>query len=227
MSSDRSTPRTRRCGPTSTATCSVGSPMPQPRSSTRLPSPICAVAAMRSATGQVNDWKSGSQRRQPPATACHAARASPCSLAMSGRLSPTSTGENHRACTLGFQTVRARMPFLSHDGVSLRYDRTGSGSAVLLVHGWTGNRTFWERQVQALRDRHTVIAVDLRGHGESSHPRSGYAIGKLTGDLEHLVRALAVPRIAIVGWSMGGMVATELARRLGERASALVLVGTS
>ena len=76
------------------------------------------------------------------------------------------------------------MPFLSHAGVSLRYDRAGSGPPVLLVHGWTANRTFWERQVVALRDRHTVVTVDVRGHGESSHPRTGYTIGAMASDLE-------------------------------------------
>jgi len=119
------------------------------------------------------------------------------------------------------------MSFLSHAGVSLRYDRVGNGPAVLLIHGWTCNRTFWERQVVALRDRYTVVTVDLRGHGESSHPRTGYAIGTMAGDLEYLVRALRVPRVAIVGWSMGGLVALELARRLGDKASALALVCTT
>jgi pimeloyl-ACP methyl ester carboxylesterase len=119
------------------------------------------------------------------------------------------------------------MPFLSHAGVSLRYDRAGSGPPVLFVHGWLGNRTVWERQVQALRDRHTVVTVDLRGHGESSRPRTGYTMGQVVGDLEHLVRALGMARLAIVGWSLGGLVAVELARRLGERASALGLVGTT
>jgi pimeloyl-ACP methyl ester esterase len=127
----------------------------------------------------------------------------------------------------GAQANERRMPFLTHGGVSLRYDRTGSGPAVLFIHGWTGNRTFWERQVQAFRDRFTVITVDLRGHGESSPPRTGYTVGAMAADLEHLVRALGVPRIALVGWSMGGLVAQELARRLGERASALALVCTT
>jgi len=78
--------------------------------------------------------------------------------------------------------------------------------------------------VSALRDRHTAITVDVRGHGESSHPRTGYTLGALVGDLEHLVRALNVPRIALVGWSMGAGLAVELAGRLGERVSALALV---
>jgi pimeloyl-ACP methyl ester carboxylesterase len=89
------------------------------------------------------------------------------------------------------------------------------------------NRAFWERQVLALRDRHTVITVDLRGHGESSRPRTGYSIGALAADLEQLVRALGLSRVAVVGWSMGGLIALELARRLGPRASALGLVGTT
>src|SRR5262245_48523937 len=119
------------------------------------------------------------------------------------------------------------MPFLSHAGVSLRYDRAGSGPAVLLIHGWLCNRSFWDPQVQALRDRFSVITVDLRGHGESSRPRTGYGIPQLAGDLEHLVRAIGATRIALVGWSLGGVVAMELAQRLGERASALALVGST
>lgn len=119
------------------------------------------------------------------------------------------------------------MPFLTHAGATLRYDRIGSGPTVLLIHGWLGNRTFWERQVTALRERFTVVTVDLRGHGESSPARSGYTIGAMAADLEQLVRALGVQRIALVGWSMGGLIAQELARRLGDRASALVLVCTT
>jgi pimeloyl-ACP methyl ester carboxylesterase len=118
------------------------------------------------------------------------------------------------------------MPFLKHADATLRYDRAGSGPAVLLVHGWTCNRSFWDRQAQALRAKHTVVTVDLRGHGESS-PAKGYGVAAMAADLEQLVRTLGVPRIAVVGWSMGGMVALELARRLGPKMSALGLVCTT
>src|SRR5262245_23135789 len=119
------------------------------------------------------------------------------------------------------------MPFLTLGGATLRYDRAGAGPTVLLIHGWLGNRTFWERQVAALRDRFTVVTVDLRGHGESSPPRTGYTIAGLAADLEQLVRAIGAQRVALVGWSMGGMVAQELARRLGDRVTGLVLVATT
>ena len=119
------------------------------------------------------------------------------------------------------------MPFLTLGGATLRYDRAGVGPTVLLVHGWLGNRSFWERQVTALRDRFTVVTVDLRGHGESSPPRTGYTIGGMAADMEQLVRAIGAQKVAVVGWSMGGMIAQELVRRLGDRATALVLVGTT
>jgi pimeloyl-ACP methyl ester carboxylesterase len=119
------------------------------------------------------------------------------------------------------------MPFLTHAGVRLRYERAGAGPAVLFVHGWAANHTYWEHQAHALRDRFSVITVDLRGHGESSRPKSGYGIASLAADLEGLVRTLRLARVAVVGWSMGGLVALELARRLGERLSALGLVGTT
>jgi pimeloyl-ACP methyl ester esterase len=119
------------------------------------------------------------------------------------------------------------MPFLTLGGATLRYDRAGAGPTVLLIHGWLGNRSFWERQVAALRDRFTVVTVDLRGHGESSPPRTGYTIGGMAADLEQLVRAIGAQRVALVGWSMGGLIAQELARRLGDRVTALVLVGTT
>jgi pimeloyl-ACP methyl ester carboxylesterase len=119
------------------------------------------------------------------------------------------------------------MPVVSGGGVSLRYDRAGSGPLVLLLHAWVTDRTVWARQVQALRDRATLVAVDLRGHGESSKPRTGYTLRAMADDLERLIAVLGARRLAVVGWSMGGVLAVELARRLGDRLAALGLVSTT
>jgi len=120
------------------------------------------------------------------------------------------------------------VPGVSHDDVTLHYDRVGSGPVVVLLHAWTANRGFWARQVEALRDRWTIVAVDLRGHGASSAPRDrGYTVRAMADDVELLLNALGAPRVALVGWSMGGILAIDLARRLGERVNALGLVATT
>lgn len=119
------------------------------------------------------------------------------------------------------------MPVFTRDGVALQYDRVGNGPPVLLLHAWTTNRGFWARQVAALRDRWTTIAVDLRGHGASSRPRHGYTLDAMVHDLERLLASLGAPRVALVGWSMGGVLAAALADRLGARATALGLIATT
>ena len=112
--------------------------------------------------------------------------------------------------------------------VALHYDLIGRGPVVVLLHAWTAHRGFWSRQVAALHDRWTMVAVDLRGHGASSAPPdASYTVAGMADDVERLIAALDVPRVALVGWSMGGILAVELARRLGERANALALVGTT
>jgi pimeloyl-ACP methyl ester carboxylesterase len=118
------------------------------------------------------------------------------------------------------------MPFLSHGGNSLRYERAGAGLPMLFLHGLMGNHTFWDRQLD-LRKYVQVLRMDLRGHGDSSKPRGSYAIATLATDVEHLVGALGLQRCVLVGWSMGGLVALESVRLLGDKVAGLVLVGTT
>jgi pimeloyl-ACP methyl ester carboxylesterase len=119
-----------------------------------------------------------------------------------------------------------RMPYLSHGGHSLRYERAGAGLPILFLHGLMGNHTFWDRQ-QDLRRQLQVVRMDLRGHGDSSKPRGSYAMATLATDVEHLVGALGLQRCLLVGWSMGGMIALESVRLLGSKVAGLVLVGTT
>jgi non-heme chloroperoxidase len=119
------------------------------------------------------------------------------------------------------------MPFLSHAGTNLRYERAGQGQPVVFVHGWLGNHTFWDPQATALKQKLQIVRLDLRGHGDSSKPRGGYGIGALAGDVHHLVTALGLQRCVLVGWSMGGLVVQQARRLLGNRVAGLVLVGTT
>jgi len=118
------------------------------------------------------------------------------------------------------------MPFLSHGGNSLRYDRAGAGLPMLFIHGLMGNHTFWDRQLD-LRKHVQVLRMDLRGHGDSSKPRGSYAMATLATDVQHLVGALGLQRCVLVGWSMGGVVALEAVRLLGDKVAGLVLVCTT
>ena len=112
-------------------------------------------------------------------------------------------------------------------GLELAYEDTGGdGSAVVLVHGLGGSLYGWRAQVRALAETgHRVIAYDQRGAGLSSKPPGPYSVGLWAEDLLGLVDGLGLERAALVGHSMGCMVAVEAASRLGERCLAVALCG--
>jgi pimeloyl-ACP methyl ester carboxylesterase len=106
------------------------------------------------------------------------------------------------------------MKHLVRDGVKLAYEETGSGSPpVVLVHGWTCDHTYFEPQREHFRSRHRVVSVDLRGHGESDKPKQEYSIAGFADDVAWLCGELGLERPIVVGHSMGGMTALELAAR--------------
>lgn len=105
----------------------------------------------------------------------------------------------------------------------LHVEIAGDGPDLVLLHGWGLNSAIWGELATTLARTHRVHCLDLPGHG-----RSGWNPGA-TG-LDEFVRAVApyVPRdAAVLGWSLGGIVALGLARRLPERVARLVLVSTT
>jgi pimeloyl-ACP methyl ester carboxylesterase len=117
--------------------------------------------------------------------------------------------------------------FTTDDGTRLHYRVAGKGRPTLLfIHGWCSNLEHWEPQARAFTRRHRVVRVDLRGHGRSDAPAKGYTIRGFADDVAALARSLRVRSAVVVGHSMGGRVALELARRHRERFRALVLVDT-
>ena len=98
----------------------------------------------------------------------------------------------------------------------LEWRRTGRSRPFVLVHGLASNARTWEAVAGHLAQwDHPVTAVDLRGHGRSDKPDDGYDFGRLCDDLVRLVGATGYERPVVVGQSMGGNLALELARAVG------------
>ena len=119
----------------------------------------------------------------------------------------------------------------SPDGTRIAYDRTGTGPAIVLVHGGGGTRQDWLEAgyVKRLQDSFTVIALDLRGHGESGLPADAdpadYTTDKLGQDILAVVDACGVERFIMWGMSYGGKVSRYLAIQ-SERVARFVMMGT-
>jgi pimeloyl-ACP methyl ester carboxylesterase len=113
----------------------------------------------------------------------------------------------------------------TRDGVTLRYVEAGSGDPPLLfVHGWTCNHTHWRDQLPHFAKKHRVVALDLRGHGKSDAPDQDYGIDGFVGDVAWFIRELGLQKPVIIGHSMGGVIAMNLARRHPDLARAIVMV---
>lgn len=101
---------------------------------------------------------------------------------------------------------------LLNHGVKVHYQQVGAGPDVVMVHGITGNLAVWHLSlVPALADRYRVLTYDLRGHGLSSTPASGYSLDDMAGDLLALLDALGLERPVLVGHSYGADIALYLA----------------
>lgn len=98
---------------------------------------------------------------------------------------------------------------------------------MVLVHGFCGARSIWQLQVSELARSHMVIAVDLRGHGDSDKPQGSdqYSIGVCADDLNGLLERLGIPSAVFMGQSMGTLVCQQLSLAHPERVRALVLAG--
>jgi N-formylmaleamate deformylase len=100
----------------------------------------------------------------------------------------------------------------------------GMGPPLLLVHGIGSSGASWEPLVPALAREFTPITFDLRGHGASGKPASGYLYGDYVDDLDRILDALRLERPLIMGHSLGGIVTLWWAARHPDRAAGLVVV---
>jgi 2-succinyl-6-hydroxy-2,4-cyclohexadiene-1-carboxylate synthase len=115
------------------------------------------------------------------------------------------------------------------DGLRLHVALSGKGAPLVLLHGFTGSGETWAPLRAPLGAAHATIAIDLPGHGRSSAPGepARYGLARLAADLARALDALAVDRVALLGYSMGGRAALRFALHHPDRVAALVLESTS
>ena len=125
----------------------------------------------------------------------------------------------------------AKLPI---NGVEYNVEVTGQGPPLVALHGFTGSVATWQPLAEALGGEHTLVTVDLLGHGASSRPADPhrydphrYSMERCVQDLVGVLDALQIPAAAWLGYSMGGRAALALALAAPERCRALVLEGAS
>jgi sigma-B regulation protein RsbQ len=114
---------------------------------------------------------------------------------------------------------------LSADNVHLEYRVYGRGEpAVFLIHGWGGNADYWHAQIDDLKARYTVVALNLAGHGASGANRTDWSIANYAGDVATVARQVPAAHIVLVGHSMGATVALAAIPLIGTRVIGVVAV---
>ena len=115
--------------------------------------------------------------------------------------------------------------FTTSDGVKLHYLEAGAGKRLVLIAGWSQTAAQFKHQLDGLSDRYRVIAIDMRGHGDSAKPDYGYRIHRLSQDLHEFLVANSLAEVTLGGHSMGCSVIWGYWELYGgERISRLLLI---
>lgn len=124
------------------------------------------------------------------------------------------------------QTPKPQSRIANLDGVRVHYDNYGKGNeALVFVHGWTCNATFWKANVPAFIGQTRVIAIDLPGHGESDKPEKlVYSMDLFARAIDAVLQDAKVERATLVGHSMGTPVIRQFYRKFPAKTRALVIV---
>lgn len=106
-------------------------------------------------------------------------------------------------------------------------DYGGDGSPVIFLHFGGGNLTMWEDALSRLSGSYRPVLMDLRGHGKSDRPPTGYDIDTMAGDVVHAMTTLGIDHAHVVGSSLGAEVALAMAVRYPERVLSIVCDGAN
>ena len=119
------------------------------------------------------------------------------------------------------------MPKIQANGISLYYEINGEGQPLLFIHGLGSSTRDWEYQVPEFSKSYKVITLDLRGHGQSDKPAGPYSMSMFAADTIGLLRGLGIDRAHVVGLSLGGGVAFQLAVDAPQMLKTLTIVNST
>jgi non-heme chloroperoxidase len=115
--------------------------------------------------------------------------------------------------------------FTTNDGTRLHYIAAGSGKPLVMIPGWSQTAAQFRDQISGLSDRYRVIAIDMRGHGESDKPDHGYRIQRLSEDVHEFLIANGLTNVTLAGHSMGCSVIWGYWEQYGkDRLAKLILI---
>ena len=109
----------------------------------------------------------------------------------------------------------------------LHYETSGQGAPLLLLHGLGSSARDWEHQVPVFAQRYRVVIPELRGHGRSEKPPGPYSMALFASDIAELIQSLGLAPVHVVGLSLGGFVAFQLAVDHPELLPSLVVVNSA
>jgi len=124
-----------------------------------------------------------------------------------------------------FDINATRKSFTTSDGVKLRYLEAGTGQPFVMIPGWSQTADQWHSQINHFSKSYRVLALDMRGHGESDKPAHGYRIYRLSKDVREFIEELDLTNAILMGHSMGCSVLWGLYDLYGaDRVSKFVFV---
>lgn len=110
--------------------------------------------------------------------------------------------------------------------IELDYEDYGVGKVLLFLHGLGSTKKDWDAQVPFFSENYRVITLDLRGHGASTIPKKEYGVALMTEDVKALLDQLEIKKATLIGFSMGGAVAFEMANSYPTYVENLVIVNS-
>ncbi len=119
------------------------------------------------------------------------------------------------------------MPKIQSNGINLYYEIHGEGQPLLFIHGLGSSARDWEFQVTEFSKSYKVITLDLRGHGQSDKPAGPYSMSMFAADTVGLLKALGIDSPHVVGLSLGGGVAFQMAVDASLPIKSLVIVNST